>query len=149
MYSARLIAVRNDGDWEAWIRFFLRGVYETSESATATARDILALREAHRERIGREYTGSAYGLRLLDYLYERPLLTIGMARKELGCAYTTASKLIERFAGLGIMEETTGRQRNRRYSYRPYLDLFERQVIPGPSDSSEGTVPTTESEEAQ
>jgi hypothetical protein len=59
MYFARLTAVRNDGDWEAWVRFFLRGVYETSESATA--RDILALREAHRERIGREYTGSATG----------------------------------------------------------------------------------------
>jgi Fic family protein len=147
MYYDRLTAVRNDGDWEAWIKFFLRGVYETSESATATARDILALREAHRERIGREYTGSAYGLRLLDYLYERPLLTIGMARKELGCAYTTASNLIERFAGLGILVETTGRQRNRRYSYRPYLDLFERQVIPGPAASTGGNVPTTESAE--
>ncbi len=147
MYYDRLTAIRNDGDWEGWVRFFLRGVCETSESAIATARNILALREAHRERVGREYTGSAYGLRLLDYLCKRPLLTIGMAREELDCAYTTASKLMERFVGLGILKETTGRQRNRRYSYRPYLDLFERQVIPGPAASSEGTVPTTGSDE--
>jgi Fic family protein len=147
MYYDRLTAIRNDGAWEGWIKFFLRGVFETSEAATTTARDILALREEHRERVGREFAGSAYGLRLLDFLYERPVLTISMAQEELDCAYGTASKLMKGLQELGILEETTGQQRNRRYCYVPYLNLFERQILPAPGPPEAEDIPTTESEE--
>lgn len=147
MYYDRLTAIRNDGDWESWIKFFLRGVFETSESATTTARDILAFREEHRKQVGREFAGSSYGPPVLDYLYERPVLTLGMAQEELDCAYATASRLMEGFRELGILEETTGQQRNRRYRYVPYLDLFERQVLPAPSGAEGESVPTTGSKE--
>src|SRR5208337_73349 len=47
-YYDRLMAIRNDGDWEGWLKFFVRGVYEVSQEATETARQILGLREEHR-----------------------------------------------------------------------------------------------------
>lgn len=125
-YYDRLTAIRHDGHWEQWLKFFLRGVFEVSQAATATARSILRLREEHRQVIGEGLVGSTNGLRLLDRLYEQPITTIRLVERHLGCAYVTASKLIDRFVELGLLREITGGQRNRLYRYEPYLELFER-----------------------
>ena len=108
-YYDRLMAVRNDGDWEGWIKFFLKGVFEVSQGATETARAILDLREEHRGAIAARLSGSTSGLRLLDYLFQQPIISVGMAQRFLGCAYVTASTLIDEFQKLGILFETTGR----------------------------------------
>jgi len=120
-YYDRLTAIRASGDWEGWIKFFLRGVAEVSQAATSTVRKILALREEHRQRV--KHQG------LLDFLFDRPILTIAMVQAELNCSYPTAGKYVEEFEAAGILRETTGFQRNRRYRYDPYLSLFEE---PGP-----------------
>jgi Fic family protein len=116
-YYDRLTAIRQSGDWEGWIKFFLRGVFEVSQAATDTARKILVLREEHRLRVKHQA--------LLDYLFEQPLVSIHMVQQRLGCGFPTASKYVEQFAEEGILRETTGFQRNRRYRYDPYLTLFE------------------------
>ena len=92
------MAVRLAGD-SAWIKFFLRGVFEVSQAATATARKILALREEHRQRVKNQA--------LLDYLFEQPLVSINMVQERLGCGFPTASKYVEQFVTKGIMRETT------------------------------------------
>lgn len=124
-YYDRLMAIRNDGNWEGWLKFFLRGVHEVSQAATGTARAILALREQHRQLIAEHLEGSTNGLRLLDQLFEQPLVTVRLAEERLGCSYATAAKLVDSFAQLGLLRETTGWQRNRRFRYDPYLALFE------------------------
>jgi len=116
-YYDRLMAIRLSGDWEGWIRFFLQGVFEVSQIATATARRILALREEHRQRVKHQA--------LLDYLFEQPLVSINMVQERLACGFPTASKYIEQFVEEGILRETTGQLRNRRFRYDPYLSLFE------------------------
>lgn len=123
-YFDRLMAIRNDGDWEGWIRFFLRGVEQVSREATETAQAILRLREEHRQRIGQFSKRSGQGFRLLDLLYEHPIITVRMAEEHLGCCYATANKLVEQFIKLGLLEEMTGYHRNRRFRYAPYLALF-------------------------
>src|SRR4051812_44659032 len=76
-YYERLQAVRESGDWEGWLAFFLRGVEEVSVQAAETARRILQLREEHRlvitEQLGR---GAGSGHRVLEHLYERPILSV-------------------------------------------------------------------------
>ena len=124
LYYDRLMAVRTAGDWEGWLKFFLLGVREVSESATRTARSILELREAHRRLLRQHASGTTYSLALLDYLFEHPLLTIRMAEHHLECSYVTASKTMELLREVGILQEMTGGQRNRRYRYVPYLALF-------------------------
>lgn len=124
-YYDRLMAIRHDGDWEGWLKFFLRGIAEVSRSATATARAILQLREQHRQMIGQGLSGSTYGLQLHDYLFIQPIASVRMIEDRLQCNYMTASKLVEKFVGLGILHEITGWQRNRLYRYTPYLALFE------------------------
>jgi Fic family protein len=124
-YYDRLMAIRHDGDWEGWLKFFLRGVYEVSQAATATARAILNLREGHRQMIAQKIGGSANGLRLLDFLFEQPLISVRLVEQHLQSSYVTANKLVDQFVELGLLRETTGWQRNRRYRYEPYLALFE------------------------
>jgi Fic family protein len=125
-YYDRLSAIRTNGDWEGWLKFFMQGISEVSQAATATARAILDLRESHRQLIGQTLGASAYGLRLLDLLFERPLVNIRLVENFLNCAYATASKIVEQFIQLGLLEEITGWQRNRLYRYEPYLALFNQ-----------------------
>lgn len=127
-YYDRLMAIRKDDDWEGWLKFFVRGVYEVSREATETARQILRLehRRLLSEKLAREkLAATPYDFLFLEYLFERPIVTVRMAEQRLNCAFVTANKVVERFANLGLLEEMTGFQRNRRFRYAPYLALFE------------------------
>ena len=124
-YYDRLMAVRESGHWEQWLKFFLRGVVEVSASATGTAHAILALQSEHRQIVLEKVGNVPLGQRLLDMLLQQPLVTVRMIEAQLDCAYVTANKLVEQFATLGMLRETTGGQRNRQYEYGPYLALFE------------------------
>jgi Fic family protein len=138
-YYDRLMAVREDGDWEGWLRFFLRGVAETSAEATTTARAILAQRERYR-RVAEEKNLGMNGMRLLDLLYTHPLVHVNLVKDKLDIAYVTASKLIDRLQELGVVVEITGRKRDRVFSFDPYLDLFREEPIqdrPVPIETTE------------
>lgn len=132
-YYDRLTAVRHDGDWEGWLRFFLRGVFEVSQSAVQTARAILELREQHRGRIVALSTAGS-GLRVLDYLFQQPVVSIRMIESHLGCNYGTAARAVADLESLNLLREITGGQRHRRYRYDPYLALFDRHALQGASD---------------
>ncbi len=133
-YYDRLTAIRVDGNWEGWLKFFLMGVFEVSQSATDTVQAVLQLRESHRaiiaETMGRRSPG---GLRLLDLLFTQPITYVSVAATRLECSYFTANRIIERMVALGILVETTGDQRNRRFRYQAYLDLFDRLAPSAPS----------------
>ena len=125
-YYDRLMSIRNEGNWEGWMKFFLRGVAAVSEEAIDTSRQIFALREQHSALVnGSLGSSAASGLRLLDYLYEQPIVNVRVVEKRLQSSFVTANKLVEQFVKLNILKEITGGQRNRRYSYVPYLALFE------------------------
>ena len=124
-YYDRLQAVRDTGDWEGWLSFFLRGVSEVSAEATDTARRILALREDHRSAIAAHLGRTAgNGHRVLEALFDRPIVSVGDVQSMIDVTYPVANKLVGRLADLGILEEITGHARNRRFRYEPYVDLF-------------------------
>lgn len=124
-YYDRLQAVRDEGDWEGWNRFFLRGVRDVAREAADTARRIQQLRESHRALIGREIPGTPTGLVLLDHLFERPMMNVNQVADVIERSYPVANDLVARLEDLGILRETTGQQRNRIYSYAPYLEIFD------------------------
>jgi Fic family protein len=124
-YYDRLQAVRDDGNWEGWLAFFLRGVEEVSTEATDTARRILALREEHRTRIADNLGRAAgSGHRVLEDLYRRPIVGVGEVRAVTGTGYAAANNLVAQLVDLGILVEITGNARNRRFRYDPYVSLF-------------------------
>lgn len=124
-YYDRLQAVRDEGDWEGWLRFFLTGVQETAREATDTARHIVELREAHRglitERFGR-VAGNAH--KVLEQLYEKPIITVQDIVQLTGVSYPAANNLMRKFVDHGLLYEITGNARNRQFRYAPYIDLF-------------------------
>ncbi|HXP37814.1 MAG TPA: Fic family protein, partial [Solirubrobacteraceae bacterium] len=122
-YYDRLMAVRTKGDWEGWLRFFLRGVAETAREAAETAERIFELREAHRALVMQQL--GANGLKLLALLFKQPLVNINLVTQELGVTFPTASKLVKGFEELGILREVTGQARSRVFRYDPYLALFD------------------------
>jgi Fic family protein len=133
-YYDRLMSIRNDGDWEGWLKFFVRGVHEVSREAADTARNILKIREEHRrilnEKLAKDkLAATPYDFAFLEYLFEQPIVTVRLAEERLSCAFVTANKVVERFVKLGLLEEMTGFQRNRRFRYAPYLALFDSARI--------------------
>lgn len=123
-YYDRLSAIRERGDWEGWLRFFLRGVAETAEEAGETGLAVVRMREQHRAVIQNAHTGTR-ALDLLDLLFQQPLVNANLVQDRLGVAYNTANRLLGQLEELGIVNEITGEQRNRRYAYSPYIALFD------------------------
>ncbi len=125
-YYDHLQAVRDSGDWEGWLTFFLRGVGEVSVQAAETARKILELREAHRRNIT-EHLGRAAGNghRVLERLYERPIMSVSDVRELLGTTFAGANQIVQRLVDLKILAEITGQARNRRFRYDAYVRLFD------------------------
>lgn len=137
-YYDALMAVRHEGDWESWLKFFVRGVAETAEEASRTAREIVSLRERQREAIMSE-GASTNALRLLDFLYERPLVDVNLVSDKLGVAFATANTMVEQLERLALVKEITGRRRDRIFRFEPYLGLFEDEEAPAPGEVQETT----------
>lgn len=132
-YYDHLQAVRDQGDWESWLAFFLRGVFIVSQQASETAGRILRLREQHRQAITDYLAGSAAnGHRALEHLYEQPIVTVKQVQDWIGTTYPAANNLVSRMVDLDILHEMTGYKRNRRFLYRDYLDLFYDEQDSGP-----------------
>lgn len=127
-YYDHLQRIRDDGAWELWLKFFLQGVDEVSREATETAREIVDLREAHRQKIVDELgrvAGNA--LRVHEMLFRFPLMTVNSVADHIGVSFTSANRLIDRLVDVGILVEATGHARNRVFQYRDYVDIFQDQ----------------------
>jgi Fic family protein len=123
-YYDCLTAIRTDGDWEGWLRFFLRGVADTAEEATETARAIVRLAEEHRALVQTHGLGKNGG-RFLDLLFRNPVVNGRFVEQRLGVSYATANRLVTTFERIGLIDEVTGGERYRRFRYTLYLQLFD------------------------
>lgn len=133
-YYERLQAVRDGGDWEGWLAFFLRGVASVSREATETARRILALREDHRAKVTAGLGRAAgNGHKVLEHLYQRPILSVADVQALTTTTYTAANNLVSRLVELGVLVEATGYRRNRLFRYQAYIALFGE-----PGDATDG-----------
>jgi len=129
-YYDLLQQVREQGNWEKWLEFFLDGIAETSQQATVAAREILALFERDRRRI--ESLGRAAGtaLRVHQLLQETPIIGIPAAAKRLGVSPPTIANSIRHLEDIGMVGEVTGRHRGRMFSYGDYLSIMSRGTEP-------------------
>ncbi|HVA54275.1 MAG TPA: Fic family protein [Gammaproteobacteria bacterium] len=128
-YYALLQAVRDTGDWESWLTFFLEGIIAVSGQATDTARHILALREEHRARITNHFgRASGNGHKVLEQLYEHPIVSVADVREITNTTNPAANQLVNKFVEQGILVEHTGQRRNRRFLYHEYVDLFNDEA---------------------
>lgn len=123
-YYDRLMAVREKGDWEGWVVFFLRGVAEIAEEATDVAKRLVQMRDEHRTLVETQIPRTHNALRILSGLYRQPVTTVGAVQAQLDISYASANRLIARLADIGILRAITSAERNRVFAYAPYLELF-------------------------
>jgi Fic family protein len=127
-YYDRLQAIRDRGDWEGWLSFFLEGVADVSSEASETARRIVRLNEEMRERVGRGFgRRSASALRLIEYLFRQPYVTVRIVEGATGLSQPAANSLVNAMAETGILREVTGRKTNRAFEFVDYMALFEER----------------------
>jgi len=113
-YNARLLAVSQQGAWNDWITFFLRGVAEQSMDAVQRANRLLKLRAQYHQRV-QSARSSALLVQLIDFLFESPAVTAAQVKHRLSVTPRTAQAHIDRLTAEGVIREATGRKRNRVY----------------------------------
>lgn len=123
-YYDSLMAVRTRGDLGQWIRFFLVAIIETARRGVETFQKIHQLRNTAGERVSTLGARSANARRVLDYLYQKPIVTGGELCRRLGISQPTVDRLLVDLVRLDILQEMTGKQRNREFCFRDYYRLF-------------------------
>jgi Fic family protein len=124
-YIDRLQAIRDHGQWEEWLAFFVEGIGNVAREAADRALDIARLREEDRARIAsRLGKRTANAQALLDHLFRLPLVSAKTVEESVAVSQPTASALVKDLTRIGILREVTGRRRDRLFAYDRYLALF-------------------------
>ncbi len=123
-YYARLTAVRERGEWEQWLAFFLKGVEEVAADACATAERIPPLLERHCALVEDKLAGKPSARRMVDVLARHPVVTVKNIAELLDVTIPTANTLAADFENLGLLDEITGKQRDRVFRYGKYLEVL-------------------------
>ena len=124
IYYDKLNDFRQKDDIEGWLKFFLEGVIETSQKAVETARRIIKLREVTYQKIASLGRSSEKGMLLLRRLFTIPIVRVKDVEKIVSVENPNALSLVSKFVAKGILYEITGKQRNRVYSFKDYIDIF-------------------------
>jgi Fic family protein len=129
-YYEFLQKLRTIGDWEGWVDFFVTGVRETAESAIETAKSIIALFEADRQRIHFLGRGAGSAVRVHQALIRKPVLSVAQAAKATGLTFPAVTGALRRLRDTGMVRELTGRARNRLFAYQQYVKILGEGTEP-------------------
>lgn len=127
-YYDRLNSVRENGNYEQWLEFFLKGVAETSVAAMETAKKILELQTAHRQMLWQKKISSPIAVGILERLFYTPVISINDIADHFDISYPAASTLVSQFEKNGILKEITGRKRDKRFAYDNYLKILTEET---------------------
>lgn len=126
-YYDNLMQARLNNDLEQWITFFLVGVIETSKSSIQVFKDIITLKsDIENERLPKLGSKTEKGMKVLKVLFQNPIITSNKLVEELNIANSTANRILVDFEKLNIIQEYTGFKRNRKFIFKEYFDLFNR-----------------------
>lgn len=123
-YYRSLLDVRTKGDWEGWTSFFLRCIRESARDAVSAAKRLFALLSKDRRTVANHKAATVTAVRLFDFMPEHPIVTLPSVIELLKTTKPTAGKAIDALCRVGILNETTGKQRDRVYAYDAYLRIL-------------------------
>lgn len=126
-YYDRLMDVRRKGDWENWIKFFLKGIAEVADEATNSASAIIKLKEDYTKLLYQKDGINSYYPQLLDILFEQPFIKRTDVSELLGISNPTAGNLIDSFCQMGILvDRNPQKMRNKMYAFDKYLAILNK-----------------------
>lgn len=129
-YYDHLQDVRETGNWEGWIAFFLTGVIDTANQATQTAKHMMQLFETDRICIEESGKSTAAVLSIHSFLQKHPVTNTTQIKKACGVSLPTVLRGLSTLEQLGIVHEITGKERNKVFAYRQYLDILSHGTEP-------------------
>jgi Fic family protein len=121
-YYRLLDHVRETGDWEAWLEFFLEGLEQVAGEAASTSRALFDIVSEHRRKVLAMDSATLMSVRLFEELPQHPVVTVTSVVDLLETTRPTAGKAISVLEDTGVLVEVTGRERDRRYHYKAYMD---------------------------
>ena len=127
-YYLLLDAVRHHGDWEAWLRFFLEGITETSENAISVTKRLNALFRDDSLRIHNFARFKSSALLVQQTLQKRPISTLKSIAAETGLSIPAVTNGMFALEQAGIAREITNKKRNRIYSYDQYFSILNEDI---------------------
>jgi Fic family protein len=131
-YYNHLQSVRETGDWEAWIKFFLEGIIETANQATEAAQAMLVLFSDDRKKITDAGHATTAAMAVHSYMQRHPITNTTKIKEACGIALPTALRALTTLQQLGIVHEITGKERNKVFEYKKYMELLSQGTEPLP-----------------
>lgn len=123
-YYEMLTFVREKNDLTGWIKFFLEAVISTAQNGVQTFQNVLALKQ-EMDALMLTFGKKAHNAsKLLEYLYQRPIISVGDIVEPLGITKQTANLLVKEFEEKGVLREITGYQRNKLFVFERYLGIY-------------------------
>ncbi|ABE04833.1 Fic family protein [Rickettsia bellii] len=130
IYYELLQEVRMHGNWETWLEFFLEGIHKSAMQAIQTTNLINQLFEEDITQIEKAGRARFVCKQVLEYMKLLPQVNVSMLAKGLDITAPTARHALELMRKLNILEEISGKKRNKIYVYRKYLNILEEGTEP-------------------
>lgn len=125
LYYDNLMRVRTHGDMAQWLKFFLEGIIQTAKNGVKTFDGILQLQKVLEEKLSGIGARSADAYKVVEHLYNNPIVDAQTVAKIIDKTPKSAYKLINTLEELAIVKEITGSHRDRLYLFKDYIDLFK------------------------
>ena len=123
-YYQLLNGVTQIGDWEAWLKFFLNAIIETSKRTLATINKMDALYEEIKTSL--TSVNSIYAINLLDIIFETPVVTFVTLKDRINAkSPQTIYNLLQKFIEKGILKESEDKLRGREFTFERLINLLD------------------------
>ncbi len=129
-YYDRLMEVRAKGNFEQWVKFFLRALYESAQDATQTIEELVKLHVKNEKIVKNTGKAAKTVMKVFNYLEKSPIIDIKKASEELAISFNAAANAISILVDLDIVEQTENVQRNRVFAYEEYLQILRKDTYP-------------------
>lgn len=129
-YYDHLQSIRETGDWESWIKFFLNGVIETANQANETAKNILGQFNKDRTIIEKHPKATTTDLTVHSYFQRHIISNTTKIKEACNISLPTVIRSLSTLENLGIIKEITGKERHKIFVYQEYLDILNKGTEP-------------------
>ena len=127
-YYDRLTEVRSKGDFEQWVKFFLRAIFESAQDAIQTIDELLKLHDRNADLINRTGKVAKTVMKVFNYLEESPIIDIRKTSEELGLSFNATANAVRILKDLNILKQTENVKRNRVFAYEDYLQILRKDT---------------------